>query len=224
MDYSSGKYGDTRHTETLYMPIGIKYEVSDWTLRATIPYVETSGPADVVGNGVDRITLDTGQSAHRKASGLGDIVLAASWTAIQGAQWLLEFGGKVKLATADEKAGLGSGKNDYAVQTEIYRSLDRHTLFGTLGFKKMGDPEGTQLKDPFYASLGWSMRAGPRTSLGLSYDFRQKIQESGAQIREATGFLTHKLDDNWKLQTYLVTGFSKASPDLGGGLFVFYAY
>lgn len=224
MDYSSGKYGGTRHTETLYVPLSIRYEVSDWTLRATIPYLESSGPSDVVGRGTDRITLNSGTDAHRKVAGLGDLVLSVSWTAVQSAQWLVELGTKVKLATADEKEGLGTGKNDYSVQTEIYRSIERHTLFGTLGFKKMGSPEGSALKDPVYSSMGWSLRAGQHTSLGLSYDFRQKIQEQGAPIREASAFITQRLDDHWKVQTYVVSGFSKASPDLGGGLFVFYAY
>lgn len=224
IDYSSGKYGDTRHTETLYIPLSVKYEVSDWTLRATIPYLESSGPSDVVGRGTDRITLNTGNSAHRKIAGLGDMVLSVSWTAIQTAQWLVELGAKVKLATADENEGLGTGKNDYSVQTEIYRSIERHTLFGTLGFKKIGSPQGSDLKDPLYSSVGWSLRASQHTSLGLSYDFRQKIQEQGAPIREASVFITQRLDDHWKLQSYVVSGFSRASPDLGGGLFVFYAY
>ena len=102
--------------------------------------------------------------------------------------------------------------------------LDSHTLFGTLGYKRMGDPDGIDLRDPFFTSLGWSYRASQKTSVGASYDYREKITDTGAPLREMTGFLTHKLDEHWKVQTYLVTGFSKASPDLGGGVFVFYAY
>lgn len=224
MDFSTGKYGQSERTDTLTVPIGVKYEVSDWTFRATIPYVETTGPSNVSGAGADRVSLNTGQSTQNKASGLGDLVLAASWTAFQQGPWLIDLGTKVKLATADESKGLGTGKNDFSVQAEIYRVLGSHTLFGTLGFKKMGDPDGIDLKDPLYTSLGWSFRATQETALGLSYDFRQKIQNSGSPLREATGFLTHKLDKDWKLQAYLVSGFSKASPDIGGGLFVFYTY
>lgn len=136
----------------------------------------------------------------------------------------MDVGAKIKLATADEAEGLGTGKNDYSLQTEVYRSFDRHTLFATLGFKKMGEPEGVSLRDPIYASLGWSLRTNHTTAWGLAYDYRQKIQDAGAPISEASGFITHKLDYNWKLQAYVVSGFSNASPDLGGGLVVFYAY
>lgn len=224
IDYSTGKYGASEKTETLYMPFGVKYETGDWTVRATIPYVESNGPSAVSGAGADRVTLANVQNSRKKEAGLGDIVLATSWSALQQGPWLVELGAKVKLSTSDESKGLSTGKNDFSVQTEVYRTLASHTLFGTLGYKKMGDPDGTDLKDPFYCSLGWSFRATPASALGLSYDFRQKIQDGGAPIREITGFLTHKLDPHWKLQGYLVSGYSKASPDLGGGVFVMYAY
>jgi hypothetical protein len=224
IDYSTGKYGASERTDTLYVPFGMKYEISDWTLRATIPYVESSGPSSVTGAGADRVTLTTGQGTRRKEAGLGDIVLSAGWSALQQGPWLVELGTKVKLSTSDESKGLSTGKNDFSVQTEVYRTLDSHTLFGTVGYKKMGDPDGTDLKDPFYVSLGWSFRASQASALGLSYDFRQKVQDGGAPIREVTGFVTHKLDPNWKLQGYLVSGYSNASPDLGGGVFVMYSY
>ncbi|MBS1143444.1 MAG: hypothetical protein H6R14_850 [Proteobacteria bacterium] len=224
LDFSTGKYGATESTDTLYMPFGIKYETDDWTFRATIPYVESTGPSTVSGSGADRITLNNGQSTRRKEAGLGDIVLSGSWSALQQGPWLVELAAKVKLATADKNKGLSTGENDFSVQTEVYRTLASHTLFGTLGYKKMGDPDGTDLKDPFYASLGWSFRATPSSALGLSYDYRQKVQESGSPIRELTGFVTHKLDPHWKLQGYLVSGYSNASPDVGGGVFVFYTY
>ncbi|MFZ2266200.1 MAG: hypothetical protein WAV95_01345 [Azonexus sp.] len=224
VDYSTGKYGETTRTDTLYIPFGVKYEVSDWTFRSTIPYVESTGPASVSGVGADRIAIDNGATGRRQVSGLGDIVLSASWSAFQEGPWLVELGTKAKLATADESKGLGTGKNDYSVQAELYRSLGSHTLFGTLGFKKMGDPNGVDLKDPLYTSLGWSYRASPSTALGLSYDYRDKLQASGAPLSDATCFLTHKLDQDWKVQTYVSSGFSRASPEFGGGVFVFYTY
>lgn len=224
LDYSSGKYGESRRTETLVVPVGIKYEFGDWTLRATIPYVESNGPSAVSGSGPDRVTIENGSNVRRRASGLGDVIVSAAWNAFQDGPWLIELGAKVKLATADKTSGLGTGENDYSVQTEIYRTLGSHTLFGTLGYKKMGDPAGTNLRDPLFTSLGWSYRATQLTALGVSYDFRQKVQDSGAPLSDATAFITHKLDPHWKLQGYLVTGFSRASPDFGGGMFVFYSY
>jgi len=224
VDYSTGKYGESKRTETVYMPLGIKYERSDWTFRATIPYVEANGPANVSGAGADQVTIDRGNTRRRHAAGLGDVVVSASWTALQQGPWLFELGAKAKLATADQAEGLGTGKNDYSVQAELYRSLGAHTLFGTLGYKKMGDPDGINLKDPLYTSVGWSYRASPSTALGISYDYREKLQTTSAALSDATCFLTHKLDQDWKVQTYVSSGFTRASADFGAGVFVFYSY
>ncbi|MNR62499.1 hypothetical protein D3C85_1845430 [compost metagenome] len=62
------------------------------------------------------------------------------------------------------------------------------------------------------------------TSAGASYDWRQKVVSTGAQIKELTLFLTHKLNQQWKVQLYAVKGFSDASPDAEGGLMLFHAF
>jgi hypothetical protein len=224
VDYSYGKYGDKVRTETFYLPFSAKYEVSDWTFRATVPFVESTGPATVSGSGADRVALDTGRGSRHRASGLGDVVLGVTWTALEYQGWLLDFGTKAKLATANKDEGLGTGKNDYSVQTDVYRSWGALTLFGTLGYKKMGDPEGIDLRDPIFVSLGSSFKASPTTSVGMSYDFRPSIRDGGEPLREVTGFLSYRLDQEWKLQAYLVAGYSTASPDFGAGLMVFRAF
>lgn len=222
IDFSRGKYGANSKTETVSIPFSAKFETDHWTLRASVPYVESTGPSNVSGSGSDRISLDKEQGTRQKTSGMGDVVVSASRSVFASGNWLIEIGGKMKIATADERQGLGTGKNDYAIQSEVYKTLDKHTLFSTVGYKKMGDPDDLDLKDPWYSSLGWSYRASQPTALGLSYDYRQKITDRGAPLREATGFVTHKLDPHWKIQAYVVTGFSKSSPDLGAGMVLFY--
>ena len=224
LDYSKGTYGTNSKTETFSIPISAKFETDDWTFRASIPYVESTGPSNVSGSGSDRISIDKEQGSRQKTSGMGDLVIAASKSLYTAHNWLVELGGKIKVATADKNQGLGTGENDYAVQTEVYKTLANHTLFGTMGYKKMGDPDGLDLKDPWYSSIGWSYRLSQPTAFGLSFDYRQKITDTGAPLRDTTGFVTHKLDQNWKIQAYVVTGFSKASPDLGAGVFVFYTH
>lgn len=219
MDFSSGKYGRSDHTETLNLPLIVKYESDPWVLRLTVPYLMTRGRANVSGSGSDRFDLGTTSSQTRTVEGLGDVVLGGTWTVFESNAWIVDVGAKIKFATADEQKGLGSGKNDYSLQTEAYRMLGQgHSVFGTLGGRKMGDPEGLDLRDPLYGSLGWSYRHSPTTSLGISYDYRQKLLATSHPISEATFFLTNKLGDGLKLQTYLVRGFSDGSPELGGGV------
>jgi hypothetical protein len=224
-DFSSGRYGRAEKTETLYVPFSAKLETESFQYKLTVPYVSIRGPESVSGQGGDRIDLGAaGGTRKREASGLGDVVFYTGWTFLERGGWMADLGGKVKFGTASTSKGLGTGKNDYSVQTDLYRSLGGgHTLFGTLGYRKMGDPDGIDLRDPFYSSLGWSWRQSPRTSFGASYDYRQKLQERGAAVSEGTLFMTHKLGDGFKLQAYVVKGFSDASPDLGGGVILMVA-
>lgn len=224
VDFSSGKYGQDSRTETLVVPLGLKYEFDDWTFRAMIPYVRTSGPASVVGHGPDQVTIDTGKTGTRAVSGLGDVVLGVGWSALQSGPWLVELVGKVKLDTADSSKGLGTGRSDHSLQADIYRVFGEHTLMGTLGHKWTGDPAGVNLRDPLFVSLGWMDKLSDTTMVGVSADYRQKLQDTGAPVRELNAFLIYKLDKHWKLQTYLVKGYSRASAALGGGGFVSYAF
>jgi hypothetical protein len=50
------------------------------------------------------------------------------------------------------------------------------------------------------------------------------VTSSGDEINEMSLFVSQKLDEKWKLQVYAVKGFSDASPDWGGGVFVSHSY
>ncbi len=223
MDHSSGKYGGAGHSETLALPLGIKYEAHPWTLRLSIPYVTMRGSANVVSSGGDRITLQGRNSARRQVEGLGDVVAGVARTAWQESGWLIDLGAKVKFATGDADRGLSTGENDYSLYVDVYRKLGSGTAFCTLGKRWMGDPAGSELANPLYGTVGWSQRFTPATSAGATYDYRERLTQSGAPAREATLFLTHRFSDAWKVQAYVVTGFSTASPDLGGGMLLFYS-
>jgi hypothetical protein len=129
----------------------------------------------------------------------------------------------VKAPTADEDKGLGTGETDYAAQVDLARVLGKTTLFGTLGQKFFGDPEGLDFRDPVYASVGVSQKL-TESSIGVAYDWREKATASGDAISEATLFYVLKLSPVWKTQIYLVKGFSDASPDWGAGIVQSYRF
>lgn len=224
-DFASGKYGHTSSTQTATTQLGVKYAFDAYALKLSLPYVVTRGPADVVGTGSDRFVLGTGKTSSRQVAGWGDLVLGGTYTVLERDGWLVDLGAKVKFATGDESKGLSTGENDYAAQVEVYRSLGNgYTVFGTLGGKKMGDPAGTDLRNPGYVSLGWSLRYSPNVSLGAMYDYRQKVSDHGSPISEATMFAMNRLNAEWKLQSYIVKGFSDGSPDFGAGMVLIRAY
>jgi hypothetical protein len=62
------------------------------------------------------------------------------------------------------------------------------------------------------------------STLGVTYDFRQRIVAGGARVSESMIFISHPLEPNWKAQIYFVKGFSDASPDAGLGAVLAYSF
>jgi hypothetical protein len=225
LDYSSGTYGKTERSESWNMPFAAKYDADTWLVRLSIPYLKTLSPSGVVGVGSDQVTISNGTGSMRWESGWGDVVLGGSKNIWQSKNLTIDLAGKIKFGTANESKGLGTGKNDYTVQLDAYQKLSgEHTVFGSFGARKMGDPDGVNLNDPLLASLGWSFRESASTSYGLIYDFRQRLQDRSADVSELSGFVSYRISPTWKMQTYLVKGFSTASPDFGGGVIFSYAH
>jgi len=221
VDYSSGKYGQSQSTDITYIPFIGKYETGNTTLKLTVPWVKITGPGDVVG-GSSPIVLSSSNRPITTESGLGDVVFSATQTIAQLGEnnpLLLDMTGKVKFATASTSKGLGTGENDYTVELDAYKSINKPvTLFGNIGYKKLGDPTGINLNNVWFGSTGFAYKFNPATSAGMMADIRQATLNTSQPLRELTAFLTHKFNTTYKLQSYITSGNTDASTDLGGGI------
>ena len=221
VDYSSGKYGQTESTDITYVPFIGKYEINNTTLKLTVPWVKITGPGDVVG-GSNPVVLGSSNRPITTESGLGDIVFSATQSIAQigdKSPLLLDLTGKVKFATASTSKGLGTGKNDYTIELDAYKQIIKPiTVFADIGYKKLGDPTGVNLNNVWFGSAGVAFKLSQATTTGLMVDVRQATLDTSQPLRELTLFLTHKLNATYKLQSYLTSGSSDASTDLGGGI------
>jgi len=224
-DYTTGKYGNTDSTDILYVPFTSKYEIGPWTWKLVVPWIHITGPANVVGAPGDTVVVGN-NTGRRTESGLGDVVASAFYNVLneRNAPFGLDLGGKVKFGTADENRGLGTGKNDYSLQADLFKPLGAMTPFGSIGYRKYGDPAGIDFKNVVYWSAGASYKMSQPTSVGVAYDFRPAIIDGGSHVSEGTFFVSHKLSADWKLQVYAVKGFSTGSPDWGLGGVLAYSY
>jgi hypothetical protein len=216
LDYSTGKYGGTETTEIYYVPVTGKYEADEYTLKLTVPYLRVTGPGNVL---IDLGPIGPASTTSTTQSGLGDIVVAGTYNMYEGRGngTLVDVTAKIKFATADEAKGLGTGENDYALQADLYKTLGKNTVFGTLGYKVMGSPADVTLNNVFYASLGAGHQYSQETSAGLILDLREKASATGYAQQELTAYVSHKLGKTWKAQAYAVKGFSDGSPEWGAG-------
>jgi len=224
LDYSTGKYGGTTSTDIWYIPFTGKYEADKYTLKLTVPYLRITGTGNVVKE-VGQIRPST-SATRTTESGLGDVVAAGSYNVYEGSGngTLVDVTAKIKFGTADEAKGLGTGKNDYALQADLFKTLGKNTVFGTLGYKVMGSPEGATLNNVFYGSLGVGHKYSQETSAGLILDLREKASAAGYAQQELTAYVSRKLGKTWKAQAYAVKGFSNGSPDWGAGAMITAAF
>ena len=160
-----------------------------------------------------------------RESGVGDIWLGATYrSAPLGPDLDVAFTGRVKLGTADEDKGLGSGETDYYAQFDFSRTIGATTPYLTVGYRWLGANAVYPLRDGAYLSAGFVRQLAGPTQAGLAVDWRARVVTGGDNACELTAFATHHLDERWSLQGYVLTGLTEASPDFGLGTSVNYRF
>ena len=215
--HSSGDYGTGTTTRITTLAGTARYEAGPWIYKATVPYIKVTGENAVI-PGFGRVRGRTGRT--RSESGLGDIILSATYAAYydRASTLGIDVTGKLKLGTADEAKGLGTGEHDVAFLVDAYRTFDRVTGFGGVGYHILGDSPALPLDNVWSANLGASYKLDERDSAGAMLEGRQRVAPGGAPQRELTGFFVRKLDRFWKGQAYALIGLANGSPDWGAGL------
>lgn len=231
--HSTGTYGSDITTDISTLAVTARYDAERWNLSASLPWLRVSGDPNVLpgtgpvlnlnplGRGRLGLVLDEPQddfgSRRGAASGAGDVTLRAGYALASTGPVLAELSTTVKLATADEDKGLGTGANDYGVALDVSREWDRASVFGGVSYTRLGDTDFIAAADVLGANLGTGWRAG-RGQLGLVYDFRESASSSFDDRSEVTGFYSVNTARGNPFQVYVLAGLSEGSPDWGTGV------
>lgn len=213
LDYAEGKYGQGETSADWTMPLIVKHQAGDFGIKLYLPYIRSTGLA---ASGGDRFVI-----SRQTQEGFGDLEVTLSYDVINNdaSGLLIAIGSKTKLATGDkDKELLTTGKNDYSLQGEVSYPFGDTDVFAVLGKTKKGDQRDLDYRNPWYTSVGLSHKLADAVNLGAIYDYRQKVTTFGDPVSEATLFMEKKFSGNYKLQGYVLRGFSNASPDLGAGI------
>jgi len=212
-DYSAGKYGAASDTTVFSLPLAARAQTGRFRLDLTIPYLWEKGPGDFAGGGV---VVPNGTVTSR--SGVGDVNLGAAWQLHPDDSSFpaFEIQGNLKVPTAG--TGLGTGKFDYGLQANINHTFGRVMLFGSLGYQWMHDFRGYDLRNGVAASVGANFKIGDTVNAGLTANYRQPYYAPLGEQVSASPYLLWSFAPKWRVSTYLLTGFSKASPRIGGGI------
>lgn len=220
LEYSSGTYGGTDDIEDLYIPLKGRVDFGRFSVDLTVPYLSVRAPegTTVTDPGGEPIP-GTGETITE--SGLGDIIAGVTLYDVFYSSALgiaVDLAGKIKLGTADEDKGLGTGEDDYTVRTDFYKFFEQFTLLGSAGYRFRGDPAGVDLENVFLGSIGGVYLPNDIVSAGLIYDYRESAFVDGDAISELLVFVSRQIEDSWAIQLYAFTGFSDSSPDWGAGI------
>lgn len=218
-NYIRGDFGFTQDTELWSVPVNLTYDLPRWSFKAAVSYLTIKGPANVAGGttpvgGAPRPTSAT-------ESGLGDTSLSATLHARNTpGEIKVDFTARVKLPTADEGKGLGTGETDYYLQTDLSQTFGKVTAFTTLGYRFMGSNARSPLKDgPFVTAGAAYALAGGKAVIGAAYDWQSKTLAGSDPGSNLIGFIASSPNDRWSLVGFGLVGFNDASPELGlGGL------
>ena len=240
--YSSGNYGTNTTSSFLYAPISIRRFFKDGDVAIVIPFVTatTSGGATLVGgqptptlppscddnsgsgNAEDRPECQglggTGGAQRQKVtnSGLGDIILRGRYYIVEEKDWvpLVAITGRLKLPTADESKGLGTGKMDEGVGAEVSKLLgDNWITFLDGGFNVIGRPEGLNLRNQWWYDIGGGYYFS-KNLLGSVYFEEYRSLVSGAQnIRDIFFGMNYRASSEWRFNGGVAVGLSNGAPD-----------
>lgn len=229
--YSYGDYGQTEDTTIRYLPASYDYTVSNWNLKVAVPYLEVSGLGNVLVNvggiGTSEFNGLVVREETKTSRGRGDTVLSATYqfpTFAEGVPFI-DLGFEVKLPTADEQQGLGTGKTDYGVQLDLYQLLGETTLFATAGYKFRGRSSlFSEMTNSAYASLGFSRPLSQQWSYGLIYDYREAASETSKETHELLPYVSWLPAPRWSLMSYVVEGFTRDSANFAAGIQLSYRW
>lgn len=202
--YMTGDFGTptTSHLYSLAPTLG--YVASRHDFSVTLPYL--------------MLKSETG-GANQTENGIGDIILRA------GAVLFPESAGgftligsvAVKLPTADETSGLGTGETDYGAFSSAHQRLGAFKLLLTTGYLIIDNSPGLDYQNIFSYGIGLSRRFAA-TSVYGAFESRQAVIAGLDNPQELSAGFFYALDPDYAIKGHLFFGLNNGGPDGGGNL------
>jgi len=221
--YLTGKYGRSQSTDIYYFPLTFRTYSGRWGFSVSLPYLRKTGPANVLPN---IGSVGTGSNVRTTYSGMGDVRLGASYRIWDDPSHglALTLGAKVKLGTASYTQGLGTGKNDYAMQAGLSKSTGPWYLAVVGGYRKQGSPAGLKLKNVGYGEFDVIYRLDEANNIGVSTFYTQASLANSTDRLMSVVYFGHHITHAWSGTFYLMKGYTRSSPDVGAGVTIRYGF
>lgn len=211
MSYETGKYGTDQETELFYWPVTLKRFFSEGDVALTMTYIDinTAGGVTVVDGTVV-------EGSGGSGSGLGDTSIKGryNWIEQNGALPFIDLIARLKLPTADDGKGLGTGEFDMGFGAELARRFgDTYIGFADLTYTFIGSPPGVNYDNRIDADLGLGRQFTQAWMGCVSYDFRSAISPSGNDAHSLSFLANFKATPQIRTYGMLEVGLSDGAPD-----------
>jgi hypothetical protein len=222
-DYSAGNFGDTRTTEIAFVPLSVQTARGPFTFKIASGWLSVAGPALILDGAGEAAGVPR---ASRNASGFSDTSLSAMYSFQQfyDRGVYVDLTARLKLPSASFNKGLGTGKVDGVTQIDLAFAIENVMPFATLGYKINGVRDTLKLRNVVLGSLGVQYAWDDKVATGLVFDYRQSSLRTSADPQEGSLYLSYRFTEAWSFNAYGVVGFSRNSPDAGGGLMFTYRF
>ena len=214
--YSRGDYGTDITSDFVYIPFTAKRYFSAADMSVTVPWlwIESSGsftfPAE------DGLSSAETVRVSESDAGLGDTVLKGTYYARSPDGWMpgADLVGKLKVPTADDGDGLGTGETDVGVGAETYTWLpSRDLALFDIYYNILGDPPGRDLDNQLVWDVGLGHYAGSRWYHSLFFEHRTAAQDGDDDSMSV--YYLGKYEPSRRVDVFgmLETGLSHGAPD-----------
>ena len=199
--YKTGDFGTPTRSDLYYLAPVFGYVSPAYGFSVTAPYLW--------------LTDETGGQSTTK-TGIGDIFLRGDMVFIPEDKRGLSFDGTlaVKLPTADETKGLGTGETDYGISFGLHRRLEEIKLSFMAGYIKIGAPPSLNYNDIYLYGVGVS-RVFTKTNLYASFEGRSSVISGAKNPQELNFGFFHVLSSHYSLKGNGFFGLNDGGPDLG---------
>jgi hypothetical protein len=194
--YKTGDFGTSVRTDLNYLTATLGYASPDYDVSVAVPWLRLSNS-----------TTETG---------IGDII-------VRGAHVLLPEGKKgvsldgsvaVKLPTADDTKGLGTGEADYGAFLGLHQRIDSYRLSLLGGYILTGNPPGVDLRDIYLYGIGLT-KIFRATEIMVSFEGRQAVLAGEKNPQEVHAGFFHILNVDYAVKASGFVGLNNGGPDLG---------
>jgi len=205
--YSTG-YDDTLNATSQWqmLPFALKYHASSWSVQLAGSYL---------------LADNVNELDQNSYSGFGDTQFKVSYLLSKPlfSSWWVDINAKIKIPTADNHSGVGTGEVDYWFDVDALRMLSKRYFVQLNGGKKLrGESVELSLSDSFYFSSSLGAQLSELGSMGAIVEYMEPASDWSEEVIELMFYGSYRLNAQNTVLLYVIKGFTHSSIDYGAGL------